>query len=100
MRASMPPIPNFTSEAFQRDHSDAQIRVSILEGKGTLMPANRGRVTEDQASDLVAYIRAFGPKEFVAKSLTSDTDFEKAYRQLEQQWNELEKELQKTKGQK
>ena len=26
------------------------------------MPANRGRVTEDQARDLVAYIRAFGPK--------------------------------------
>ena len=62
------------------------------------MPANRGRVTEEQARDLVAYVRAFGPKIFAARAQTSDTEFEKSYHQLEDQWNELQKELQKTRG--
>jgi mono/diheme cytochrome c family protein len=102
MRAAMPPIPNFTTASFHNDHSDAQIQVSILDGKGTLMPANRGRVTEEQAADLVAYIRAFAPglaRTKVATS-TSASDFEKAYRQLEDQWNALESELQKTRAKK
>jgi mono/diheme cytochrome c family protein len=98
MRAAMPPIPNFTSAAFHKEHSNAQIKVSILDGKGTLMPANRGRVTEEQADDLVAFVRAFGPGPFVAaKPQASDSEFEKSYHQLEAQWNELEKELQKYK---
>jgi hypothetical protein len=95
----MPPIPNFTSAAFHKEHSNAQIKVSILDGKGTLMPANRGRVTEEQADDLVAFVRAFGHARFVAaKPQASDSEFEKSYRQLEVQWNELEKELQKYKA--
>jgi mono/diheme cytochrome c family protein len=98
MRASMPPIPNFTIEGFHREHSDAQIKVSILDGKGTLMPANRGRVTPEQASDLVAYIRAFGPPSVRVTVQASDTEFAKAYQKLEQQWNELQKELLKVQG--
>jgi mono/diheme cytochrome c family protein len=100
MRASMPPIPNFTTEVFHNEHSDAQIMVSILDGKGTLMPANRGRVTEDQASDLAAYIRAFGPRSFATRkaSTGSDSAFETEFRRLEEQWNALERELQKAKG--
>jgi mono/diheme cytochrome c family protein len=95
MRPVLPPIPDFTSPAFHKDHSDAQLQVSIMDGKGTFMPANRGRITEDQASDLVAFVRAFGPRVFAARPQASDSEFEKAYRQLEDQWNELEKELQK-----
>jgi putative heme-binding domain-containing protein len=98
MRPVLPPIPDFTSPAFHKEHSDAQLRISILEGKGTLMPANRGRVTEDQAEQLVAFVRTFGPKLFAVKPVASDSDFERAYRQLEDQWNELEKELQKIKS--
>jgi mono/diheme cytochrome c family protein len=99
MRASMPPIPNFTSAAFHKEHSNAQITVSILDGKGTLMPANRGRVTEQQAEDLMAYVRAFGPPAFAVQTKTqaTDPDFDKKYRQLEQQWNDLQKELEKIK---
>jgi len=96
MRPRMPPIPDFTSTAFQNSHSDARIRISILEGKGTLMPANRGRVTDEQAADLADYIRAFGPTRTVAVGTQpSDTEFEKAIRQLEEQWNSLERQLQK-----
>lgn len=99
MRAAMPAIPNFKTDEFHNGHSDAQIMVSILDGKGTLMPANRGRVTEQQAGDLVAYVRAIGSRLPTAKSgpAASDIEFEKAFRQLEEQWNALEKELQKTK---
>jgi cbb3-type cytochrome c oxidase subunit III len=95
MRPSMPPIPDFTRESWHKERSDAQLQVSILDGKGTLMPANRGRVTEEQAGDLVAYVRAFGPKLPPVARRGSDAEFEKAYRQLEEQWNELEKELKK-----
>ncbi len=96
MRPRMPPIPDFTSAAFQNSHSDARIQISILDGKGTLMPANRGRVTDEQAADLMVYIRAFGPKTFTAaRAQPSDTEFDKEFRQLENQWNALETQLQK-----
>jgi mono/diheme cytochrome c family protein len=98
VRAAMPPIPNFTTEVFHQQHTDAQIRVSILEGKGTLMPANRGRVTEEQARDLVPYIRSFGPASFASKPVTSDKEFDKAVRDLERQLDELHKDMQKVKG--
>jgi mono/diheme cytochrome c family protein len=98
MRASMPAIPDFTSEAFHKQHNNAQIRVSILEGKGALMPANRGRVTENEARDLVAYLRAFGPRSLQIGSDASDKEFEKAYRQLEKQLEDLHKEMEKAKG--
>ena len=54
-------LPDFTRPSFQEQHSDPQLLISILDGKGTLMPANRGRINEAQARDLVAFIRAFGP---------------------------------------
>jgi mono/diheme cytochrome c family protein len=100
MRASMPVIPNFTGADWGSQRSNSQIKISILDGKGTLMPANRGRVTDEEAGDLVAYIRAFGPKAYALQSQATDSEFEKSYRQLESQWIELEKELQKLKGKK
>ena len=100
MRPTLPPIPDFTSPSFHKEHSDAQLLVSILEGKGTLMPANRGRVTEDQARALVAYVRTFGPSKLPAsRPRVSDSEFVKSFSQLEQQWNELQKELEMIKGQ-
>lgn len=100
MRPVLPAIPDFTSPAFQKEHSNAQLLVSILDGKGTMMPANRDRITEDQAGDLVPYVRAFGPQLFITKGTpgASNSEFEKSFRQLEEQWNALERELQKTKG--
>jgi len=99
MRARMPPIPNFTSPTWQKAHTSPQLLVSVLDGKGTLMPANRGRVTEEQARDLVAYVRAFGPKSAATKGPPTDGDFEKSIRKLEAQWDELHNELQRTQGQ-
>ncbi len=96
MRPRMPPIPDFTSAAFHNSHSDARIQISILDGKGTLMPANRGRVTDSQAADLMVYIRAFGPSTFTAaRAQPANTEFDKEFRQLQEQWNALETQLQK-----
>ncbi len=93
IRASMPEIPDFTGRAWQQSRSNAQLTVSILDGKGKLMPAFRGRVNDEQAQNLVAYIRAFGPEPAPATPEPS-TDFEKRYRQLKQEWETLQKQLQ------
>jgi mono/diheme cytochrome c family protein len=99
MRASMPPIPNFTDSAWQGQKSDSQLLISILEGRGTLMPANNTRITRDQARDLVAYVRAFGPRVAVTPGAAlTESDFDRAFRQLQRQYDELEKELQKSKS--
>lgn len=97
-RQGMPEIPDWTSEAFQRQHTDAQIRVSILNGKGVHMPANSTWVTEDQARDLVAYVRTFGPGGEQIVTGASDAEFVEAVRRLEQQLDELHKQLQDVKG--
>ncbi len=89
----MPAIPDFTSRAWQSGVATPQLLSSILDGKGTLMPAFRGRVNEEQARDLAAYIRAFGPAP-AATSGTPANDFERRFRELENQWNELQRQLQ------
>ena len=76
--------------------TDPKLAVSIMDGKGTLMPANRGRITEAQARDLVAYLRSFGPRTLRKKGPVSESEFDKAFRELEQRWNELEKGVEKS----
>jgi quinol-cytochrome oxidoreductase complex cytochrome b subunit/mono/diheme cytochrome c family protein len=92
-KSSMPTLPDFTSRRWQEEVSDPQLTVSILEGKKTLMPAFRGRVTEEQARDLTAYVRAFGPARTRPLDVAAD-DFEKRYRELQDQWHELHRQLQ------
>jgi mono/diheme cytochrome c family protein len=96
MRPVLPPIPDFTSPAFHKEHTDAQLQASILDGKGTLMPANRGRVTEEQARDLVYFVRAFGPAGLAPRPARSETvsDFDRAFEETERKWNELQRLLQ------
>jgi mono/diheme cytochrome c family protein len=97
MRASMPTIPDFTSRPWQESVTNAQLAVSILDGKGVLMVPFRGRVSAEQAPDLVAYIRAFGP--VAAKPAPGPspgapaTDAEKQLKELQQQWEALQKQL-------
>jgi mono/diheme cytochrome c family protein len=98
MRPSMPPIPNFTDPAWQKSKQSAELLASIMDGKGTLMPANNQRLTRDQARDLVAFIRAFGPNP-VVEAAGEETQFEQEMRRLQQQWDELEREMKKLKGQ-
>ncbi len=92
IRAAMPAIPSFADAAWQRRQSDPQLIAGILNGKGTLMPAFSGRVNSPQAADLVAYVRAFGPQS-AAASATSPSDFETRFRELQDQWDELQRQI-------
>ncbi|MDE2509084.1 MAG: cytochrome c [Planctomycetota bacterium] len=89
VRAAMPPIPDFTTPAFQSSRSLAQLSVSILEGKGTLMPPWHGKVSPEQARDLAAYVRTFGPANPHADEAPTD-DFGNRYQALKQKWDALE----------
>jgi mono/diheme cytochrome c family protein len=93
MRASMPRIPDFSDRSWQESHSDSQFVVSILNGKGSLMPAFQGRVNNDQARDLVAYLRALGPPRPTGSEPPQANDFANQFEQLQQQWNELDRQL-------
>jgi quinol-cytochrome oxidoreductase complex cytochrome b subunit/mono/diheme cytochrome c family protein len=93
MRASIPAIPDFTSNSWQEGRSNSQLVVSILDGKETFMPSFRGRVSDEQAGDLVAYVRAFGPARPVPSKAPAN-DFEKRFRELQSQWDELQRQLQ------
>ncbi len=57
------------------------------------MPANRGRVTEDQARDLVAYLRAFGPALPPGAAALAPSDFQKRFDALQLEWDKLEQQL-------
>jgi mono/diheme cytochrome c family protein len=50
-------IPDFTRAAWQDSRSDAQLLVSIREGKGVRMPAFAGQLDDEQARDLVQLLR-------------------------------------------
>jgi mono/diheme cytochrome c family protein len=63
VRDKMPKIPDFTNPNWQTERSKTQLLVSILEGKGTMMPAVGDKISKQQASDLVEYIRAFSVKD-------------------------------------
>jgi ubiquinol-cytochrome c reductase cytochrome b subunit len=93
LRTAMPVLPDFAGREWQDRTPVAQMRASILDGKGTLMPAFRARVTEDQARDLAAYVKAFGPARAEPPGAPAG-DFDRQFRTLQEQWLELQRQLQ------
>jgi hypothetical protein len=59
MRRNFPTIPNFNDVTWQARRTDAQLVVSILEGKGTDMPPAANKLSRSQVLRLVAYVRMF-----------------------------------------
>lgn len=98
-RPQMPGIPDFTNPAWQTRQSDRGLATSIMDGKGSLMPAYRGRITDSQARDIVAYLRFFGPRTAPTKGPGSESELKKSLRALEQRFDELESMLQKNEPQ-
>jgi mono/diheme cytochrome c family protein len=101
VRPAMPPIPDFTSRDWQTSRSSSQLASSILEGKGTFMPTWNGKLTPEQARDLVLYVRSFGgptvlaaETEGEAPAALSLVEFDNRIRSLRQQFDEVEKQLQ------
>src|SRR5271157_1272426 len=60
-RGLLSEIPDFTNASWQARRTDAQLMSSILDGKGSDMPPQRGKTGEEQVRSLVAYVRAFAP---------------------------------------
>jgi len=92
VRIAMAALPDFTSRAFQSSRDSAQLSISILDGKGTLMPPWRSKLTPDQARDLVSYVRNFGPADLLANE-AAPSEFGNRYRSLKKQWDDLERQL-------
>ena len=89
-----PGVPDFTRRAWLEQKSDAQLIVSILDGKGSNMPAFRGRIDQAKAKELVAYVRAFGNG--AANRLSapkSAQEFEAQLRKLQKEYEGLKKQL-------
>jgi mono/diheme cytochrome c family protein len=84
-------IPDFTSDPWHADHTDAQLVASVLEGKGTHMPAFGHALTDEQAREMVALIRKVNPAR-PAASKAVPSDFEIRYATLCDQLEALRKE--------
>lgn len=97
-RNTMPVIPDFTDPSWQQSRSNVQLRVSILEGKDRLMPANRGIVSDELAADLVTYVvRPFAPVAQTTSVGTASTeaasgDFEPEFNKLVKQFDDLQRQ--------
>jgi hypothetical protein len=57
----IPDVPNFTNPRWQAVHTDGQLARSILEGRGSVMPAWRGPISLEEAWALARYIRTLVP---------------------------------------
>jgi mono/diheme cytochrome c family protein len=91
-RSAWPSIPDFTAPRWQTGRNDARLLVSILDGKGTAMPAWRGRLSIEQARALAAQVRRFAPQDLSGDS-TPDSDFTRRFQQLQEQWESLDKQV-------
>jgi mono/diheme cytochrome c family protein len=86
-------IPNFGNHKWQVSRSDAQLLVSILDGKGSHMPPYRGKLSEQEARELVAQVRALDPQRDEARGDGRASDFEQRFRELQKELAELKKQL-------
>jgi mono/diheme cytochrome c family protein len=93
LRDQTPSIPDFTSQVWQQRRSAPELTIAILEGKGTVMPAFRGKLNEVQIRDLVTYLRAFAPQSASA-SVGPEADFKRRFGQLTQELDDLKKQYQ------
>jgi mono/diheme cytochrome c family protein len=91
MRANLPALPDFTRPAWQARRSDSQLVASMLLGKGAEMPAFGGKISREQARELVAVIRELAPLPTRTVSNTTD-DFEEQYRQLIEEFGKLRRQ--------
>jgi hypothetical protein len=85
-------IPDFTNRSWQQKRSDARLRVHILDGKGTFMPAFRDKLTNGETQQMVGHVRSFHAQEKKAGEEVPD-QFENRFRQLEEQMRNLRRQI-------
>jgi mono/diheme cytochrome c family protein len=93
MRDSLSIMPDFSSRRWQASQGDAQLLASILDGKGTRMPAFRGKVTDKEARDLVARVRAFDPAAPAREADDQAADFDARFRRLQEELDDLKRQF-------
>lgn len=100
-------LPDFARRDWQSRRSDAQLTVSILNGKGTEMPSLRDRLSDDRVKGLIAQIRAFAPPKSRSTSRSDPpvgkpdldasggprSDFDAEFRRLKDEYNALSRQL-------
>jgi len=91
MRENLPALPDFMRPAWQARRSDSQLVASVLLGKGAKMPSFDGKISREQARELVTVIRGFAPLPTRTVSNTTD-DFEEQYRQLIEEFEKLRRQ--------
>jgi mono/diheme cytochrome c family protein len=97
-RDSMPEIPDFTSARWQHKRTKAQLTVSILDGKGTKMPAFADRLTKEEAHELAAYIRTLGPAQATEVIAPAADDLQKRFDELQKEFQRLRKQFEELNG--
>ena len=92
----LPEIPDFTSAPWQVRRADARLMASILDGKGSDMPPQGGKISEEQARGLVAHVRGFAPTrekpgrgEQAGRAMAS---FAERFRRLQEEQEELRRQ--------
>jgi hypothetical protein len=95
MRIVVPEIPDFTNPRWQRARQDAHLAISIIEGKGSRMPAFGGRIDRKQAQELVAFIRSFAPRSASQAETAADGDFTVRFRELQEEYQRLCDEIER-----
>jgi cytochrome c5 len=91
-------LPDFTNAAWHERRSDSELIASILDGKGTAMPAFQGRVTETQAKTLIRHVRGFAPTRTkkptgAARRASTTRDFERELEKLQKQYEDLKRQI-------
>jgi mono/diheme cytochrome c family protein len=89
--AGLPRPPDFAAPDWQSTRSDAQLMVSIREGKGSAMPAFGGKLGDAQVHDLIAYVRSFSRIKGSPISKPSSL-FRRRIEELRRQMRELDRE--------
>jgi mono/diheme cytochrome c family protein len=90
--------PDFTSLLWQQSRSDAQLAVSIREGKGAQMPPFSETLTGRAEQELVAFIRSLCPERVAEPAEAAPGDFEKRFEELEKEWQELRRQFRELTG--
>jgi mono/diheme cytochrome c family protein len=98
LREKVRGAPDFTSLPWQQSRTDAQLAVSIREGKGAQMPPFSGKLTRRAEQDLVAFLRSLCPERVAAPAEAAPADFEKLFQELEREWQELQRKFRESTG--
>jgi mono/diheme cytochrome c family protein len=92
-REFKPDIPDFTSAAWHARRTDAQLLVSILDGKASGMPSFRRKLNEKQQRALVAFLRGAAPSAPTQKPDAAPDDFDRRFEEMERELDRLKKQF-------